>query len=186
MTGLSTIFSRSWWLLLLRGLAAIAFGVLIWLQPTISLAALVLLLGAYTTADGALGVWTAVSGRKLHDDWVILLLEGLVGIGIGVLTFLVPGITALALLFYIAIRAIGTGVLEIGVAVRLRKEFKGGWVLILAGLASMVFGSVLIARPTVGALAVLGLISFYAVVFGGLLLVLAFKTRRLAGALARA
>src|SRR5512135_2285555 len=91
MNGLGTIFFRSWWLLLLRGLAAIAFGVLIWLQPTISLAALVLLLGDYTTADGALGVWTAVSGRKLHDDWVLLLLEGLVGIGIGVLTFLVPG-----------------------------------------------------------------------------------------------
>ena len=89
MPSLGSILSRSWWLLLLRGLAAIAFSVLLWLQPAITLVALVLLFGAYATADGVLGVWTAVSGRKLHEDWLILLLEGLLGIGVGVLTFVV-------------------------------------------------------------------------------------------------
>ena len=185
MPSLGSILSRSWWLLLLRGLAAIAFSVLLWLQPAITLVALVLLFGAYATADGVLGVWTAVSGRKLHEDWLILLLEGLLGIGVGVLTFVVPGITALGLLFYIAIRAISTGVLEIGLAVRLRKEIKGEWALILAGLASIVFGFLLIARPAAGALAVLWLIASFAFVFGGLLLVLAFKVRQLAGGLKR-
>jgi uncharacterized membrane protein HdeD (DUF308 family) len=186
MKSLGSILSRGWWLLLVRGLAAMAFGMLIWFQPAISLAALVLLFGAYATVDGVFGVWTAVRGRNVHDDWVIVLLEGLLGVGVGILTVLVPGITALALLFYIAIRAIGTGVLEIGLAVRLRKEIRGEWALMLAGLASIVFGVVAVARPATGALVVLWLIACYAIVFGVSLLVLAFRTRRLAGALAPA
>ncbi len=76
-------------------------------------------------ADGILGIWTAIAGRKDHEDWRVLLLWGLVGIGIGVLTFLAPGLTALAILFYIAIWAIATGVLEIVAAIRLRKEISG-------------------------------------------------------------
>jgi uncharacterized membrane protein HdeD (DUF308 family) len=174
---LAGILFRNWWVLLLRGLAAIAFGALVWFQPGISLAALVLLFGAYSMADGILGVWTAIAGRKEHEHWWLLLLEGLLGIGVGVLTFLVPGITALALLFYIAVWAIATGVLEIVAAIRLRKEIEGEWLLILSGLASVVFGVLLMAQPGVGALAVLWLIATYAIVFGVLLVILAFKAR---------
>jgi uncharacterized membrane protein HdeD (DUF308 family) len=171
--------------LLLRGLVAIAFGVLIWFQPGISLAALVLLFGAYSMADGILGVWTAIAGRKEHESWWVLLLGGLLGIGVGVLTFLAPGITALVLLFYIAIWAIATGVLEIVAAIHLRKEIEGEWWLILSGLASVVFGAVLIAQPGVGALAVLWLIATYAIVFGVLLVILAFKARSFVSEAAR-
>src|SRR5215471_15824220 len=85
---LATILARNWWMLLLRGLVAIAFGVLAWLQPGITLAVLVLLFGAYALVDGILGVWTAITGRKEHEHWWVLLLEGLVGIAIGILTFL--------------------------------------------------------------------------------------------------
>src|SRR5271166_2590154 len=95
---LASILTRSWWLLLLRGLAAIAFGVLTWARPGISLAALVLLFGAYCLADGILALWMAVAGRKDHEYWWMLLLGGLVGIGVGILTFLAPGVTALAVL----------------------------------------------------------------------------------------
>lgn len=178
---LGSILRRSWWLLLLRGLAAIAFGILTWAQPGISLAALVLLFGAYSLADGVFATWTAIAGRSGHGYWWVLLLEGLLGIAVGILTFAVPGITALALLFYIAIWAIGTGVLEILAAIRLRKEIKNEWALILAGVASVVFGFLLAMQPGAGALAVLWLIGSYAVVFGVLLVILAFKTRRLAG-----
>src|SRR5215472_11583016 len=115
---LAAILSRNWWVLLLRGIIAIAFGILTWLQPGISLAALVLLFGAYVLADGILGVWTALSGRKEHEDWWVLLLWGLLGIGVGIIALLAPGITALALLFYIAVWAIATGVLEIIAAIR--------------------------------------------------------------------
>jgi uncharacterized membrane protein HdeD (DUF308 family) len=182
---LAAILFRNWWVLLLRGLAAIAFGVLIWLQPGISLAALVLLFGAYSMADGVLGVWTAVAKREEREHWWLLLLEGLLGIGVGILTFLVPGITALVLLFYIAIWAIATGVLEIVAAIRLRKEIEGEWLLILSGLASVVFGVILMAQPGVGALAVLWLIATYAIVFGVLLVILAFKARSFVSEAAR-
>lgn len=174
---LATILSRNWWVLLVRGLVAIAFGVLVWYQPGISLAALVLLFGAYALADGALGVWTAIAERKEREHWVLLLLGGLLGIGVGILTFSVPGLTALALVFYIAIWAVGTGVLEIVAAIRLRKEIEGEWLLILSGLVSVVFGVILMAQPGVGALAVLWLIATYAIIFGILLVILAFRAR---------
>lgn len=174
---LASIFSRHWWLLLLRGVIAILFGLLVWFQPGVSLVALVLLFGAYTLADGILGIWTTIAGRAEHEHWWVLLLWGLIGVGVGILTFLVPGVTALALLFYIAIWAIATGVLELVAAVRLRKEMTGEWRLILGGLASVVFGVLLMAQPAVGALALLWLIGAYGVVFGILLVLLAFKAR---------
>lgn len=175
--------SRNWWMLLLRGLVAIAFGILTWLLPAISLATLVLLFGIYVMADGILGVWTAIKGRKRIDDWWVLFLWGLAGIGIGILTFLAPGITALILLFYIAAWAIVTGVLEIVAAIRLRKEIRGEWLLILAGLASIVFGVLLMAMPGPGALALLWVIATYAIVFGIILVILAFRIRNFEKAL---
>jgi uncharacterized membrane protein HdeD (DUF308 family) len=183
---LASILNRSWWLLLLRGLAAIAFGVLTWIQPGISLAALVLLFGAYSMADGILGSWTALAGRHEDEHWWVLLLNGLLGVGVGILTFLAPGLTALALLFYIALWAIATGVLEIVAGVRLRKEITGELWLVLAGIASVVFGVLLVARPGAGALGVLWLIAAYAILFGVLLVVLALKVRRFVSKVPRA
>ena len=178
---LASVLSRNWWMLLVRGLVAIAFGVLTWIQPGISLSALILLFGAYSMVDGIFATWAAIAGSQNHDFKWVMLLEGLLGIGIGALTFVAPGITALALLFYIAIWAIATGVLEIAAAIRLRKEIKNEWLLILAGIASVVLGALLAMQPGVGALALLWLIASYAVVFGVLLVILAFKTRRFAG-----
>jgi uncharacterized membrane protein HdeD (DUF308 family) len=175
---LSDALSRAWWLLLLRGLAAIAFGIICLVQPGISLAALVLVFGAYCLADGILGVWIAISGARDNEHRWLLLLWGLLGIGVGALTFVAPGITALALLFYIAIWAIATGVLEIVAAIRLRKEIDNEWLLLISGIASVAFGVLLAAQPGAGALTVLWLIGAYAVVFGVLLLMLAFKTRK--------
>ena len=174
---LADILHRTWWLLLLRGLVAIAFGVFAWLQPAVSLAALVLTFGAFSLADGILAVWSAIAGRKAHEDWWVLLLWGLVGIGIGILTFIAPAVTAIALVFYIAIWAVATGVLEIVAAIRLRKDIEGEWLLALAGVVSVVFGVLLALQPGTGALALLWLIASYAVVFGILLVVLAFKAR---------
>jgi uncharacterized membrane protein HdeD (DUF308 family) len=179
----STILRRGWWLLLLRGIIAILFGLTLWVNPAISLAALVLLFGAYCLVDGVFAVWNAIAGSKDNEYWWLLLLGGLVGIGVGILTFMAPGITALALLFYIAIWAIATGVLEIVGAIRLRKEIDNEWLLLLAGLVSVAFGVLIAARPGVGALGVLWVIGFYAIVFGVLLLILAFRVRKVAGKL---
>jgi uncharacterized membrane protein HdeD (DUF308 family) len=177
MSQLATIFARHWWVLLLRGLIAIAFGILAWLQPAITLTALVLLFGAYVLVDGILGAWTAIVGRRDHEHWWVLLLWGLVGIAVGIVTFRAPGVTTLALLFYIAIWAIATGVLEIVAAVRLRKEISGEWLLALGGLVSVAFGILLMTQPDTGALALIWLIATYAVVFGMLLVLLAFRVR---------
>ena len=183
---LTDVLSRGWWHLLLRGLAAIAFAILTWFRPGISLAALVLLFGAYALVDGVLAVWTAIAGRKIYDGWWVLLLIGLIGVAVGIMTFMTPGITALALLYYIAFWAIFRGILEISTAIRLRKEIEGEWLLILGGVASVVFGVLLLARPGAGALAVITLIAVYALVVGIILVILAFKVRGLGSRLAGA
>lgn len=175
---ISNLLQRGWSLLLLRGLAAIAFGLLTWLKPGISLSALVLFFGAYAFVDGVLAISAAISGRG-QDYWWILLLGGLVGIAVGVLTFTYPTVTALGLLFYIAFWAIVTGILEIIAAIRIRREVHGEWRLVLAGIVSVAFGAFLVARPGQGALTVLWLIAIYAMAFGVILVMLAFKARSL-------
>jgi uncharacterized membrane protein HdeD (DUF308 family) len=184
---LADILSRYWWMTLLRGLFWILFGIVLFTRPGISLLSLTLALGVILFIDGVIGVANAVSGRKENDDWWILLLVGLAGIVIGVLTFYNPQATALAVVYYVAIWAIATGLLEIVAAIRLRRQIEGEVWLALAGIASVVFGGLLIARPGTGALTILWLIAFYAVAFGVVLVLLAFKVRsgvkRIAGAL---
>jgi uncharacterized membrane protein HdeD (DUF308 family) len=170
---------RGWLVLLLRGIAAIAFGLLAWSRPGVTLAAIVFLFGAYVLFDGILATWTAISRRKEQQYWWLLLLGGLAGIAIGVLTFTSPHITALLLLFYIAAWAIIRGVFEIAAAIRLRKEIEGEWLLIISGAISVLFGILLLARPGAGVLAVLWLISIFAITTGILLVMLAFKVRGL-------
>ena len=174
---LAAILARNWWVLLLRGIVAIGFGVLTFASPALSLASLVLLFGGLCLADGLMAAWTAFSNRKQKENGWLLLIGGLLGIGVGLLTIFQPAVTGLALLFYIAIWAIATGVVHVLTAIRLRQEIANEWMLILAGLASVAFGALLMARPGSGALAVLWLIASYAIVRGLLLVVLAFEVR---------
>ena len=176
---LAAALGRNWWLLLVRGLVAIVFALLTWAQPGVSLAALVLVFGIYVLADGLLGVWSAIAKRRDNRHWWLLLLWGLVGIVVGVMTFIMPGITGLVLLMYIAAWAVITGVLQIVAAIRLRKEIKGEWLMILSGLVSVAFGVLLFLQPGAGALAVAWIIAAYAFIFGVLLVLLAFKVRKL-------
>jgi len=180
--GLAGVLSKNWWKLLLRGLLAIGFGVLTFTRPDITLAALVFTFGVYALIDGVLAIWTAIAGRDHIEHWVVLLLGGLCGVGMGVLTFTVPGITALTLLFYIAFWAILVGVIGIIAGVRLRKEITGEWVLILSGLVAVAFGVFLIAQPGSGALSILSILATFAILYGILLSMLAFKVKGLAGA----
>ena len=175
---LSATLARYWWMIMLRGILAILFGIMVFAWPGITLLSLVFLFGFYALADGVANVVTAIGGRREQEHWWVLLLLGLAGVALGILTFLNPGITALALLFYIAVWAIVTGVLQIVAAIRLRKEIQGEFWLALAGAASVGLGLLLIARPGEGALAVLWIIGFYAILFGVVLLILAFKARR--------
>ena len=176
---LAAALGRRWWLQLVRWVVASVWARLTWAQPGGWLGALVLVFGIYVLADGLLGVWSAIAKRRDNRHWWLLLLWGLVGIVVGVMTFIMPGITGLVLLMYIAAWAVITGVLQIVAAIRLRKEIKGEWLLILSGLVSVAFGVLLFLQPGAGALAVAWIIAAYAFIFGVLMVLLAFKVRKL-------
>lgn len=167
----------TWWVLLLRGFAAILFGVLGLAMPGLSLGSVVLLFGAFCLVDGLLGAWTALWHRRQKENGWLLLVGGLVGIGTGLLTIFQPAVSALALLFYVATWAIATGVVQILGAVRLRHAIRDEWALGLAGSASLALGVLLMAQPEKGALALLWLIASWAVLAGLLLVALAFEVR---------
>ncbi|RGE46775.1 HdeD family acid-resistance protein [Comamonas testosteroni] len=175
---MSVMLRRSWWVLLLRGVAAIVFGVLTWMQPAASAAALVLIFGAYVFLDGVLGVYSAIKSRNESRHWWMVLLWGLTGVVFGVLTVINPAITALVLTIYIGVWALITGVVEIVAALRLRKEIEGEWLLVLGGLISVLFGAFVLAQPGAGMMAMLWVIATYAVIFGVLMVLLAFKVKK--------
>ena len=173
------VYTSSWWALVLRGLAAIAFGVLAFVWPQITLTALVFLWGAYALVDGAFAVAAGVKSHGENKRWWVLLLEGILGVAAGLVAFLVPGITALVLLILIAAWAMVTGAFEIAAAIQLRKHIKGEWLLALAGVASVLFALALLFNPAAGALALVWLIGAYSIVFGVLLIVLGVRLHSL-------
>jgi uncharacterized membrane protein HdeD (DUF308 family) len=168
-----------WRVLAIRGVAAIVFGVLTLVWPGLTLWALVVLFGAYALVDGVFTFIHAFTNElSTTGQRALLLLEGVCGVAAGVIAFAWPEITALALLYLIAAWAIVTGVIEIASAVALRGVVRNGWWLGLGGLASIVFGVLLMITPGPGALVITWLIGWYAVVFGITLLMLAFRVRR--------
>lgn len=174
---MALILAQNWWMFVLRGIAAILFGVLAMLWPGSALAALVLLFGAYLLVDGVFTAIAALRNQGQRERWWVLLLEGLAGIAAGVLTFVWPNITELVLLALIAAWAIVTGILEIAAAIRLRKEIEGEWLLGLSGAASALFGLLIVFQPAAGALAVIWIIAAYAIAFGILLVALGLRLR---------
>ena len=180
---LSKLMLSHWWVLLLRGVLAILFGIVAYTWPGMTLVMLLTLFGAFVLVDGVFNVFHAFSGRKEDEHWWVLLLEGLLGIAIGLITFQAPEVTATVLILYIGFWAMATGVLRIILAVRLRKEIEGEWWMALSGLAGIVFGVFMVARPGAGALAVLWLVAIWAVVGGVCLVIFSFKVKALGGKL---
>ncbi|MGO9702980.1 MAG: HdeD family acid-resistance protein [Xanthobacteraceae bacterium] len=170
--------AENWWLLLLRGLAAIAFGVIAFFWPGITLVALTYLFGIYAIVDGLFAIWAAfnASGDAGPRWW--LGLSGVVSIVAGVLAFAYTGMTALVLLMFIAAWAIVIGLLQLYAAIQLRKIINNEWWLILSGLLSIAFGAVMIAWPGTGALAVIWTIAWFAVFFGCMFVGLAFELKK--------
>ncbi|HRF09589.1 MAG TPA: HdeD family acid-resistance protein [Xanthobacteraceae bacterium] len=179
LPGLLGVLSENWWLFLLRGLAAIAFGVVAVLWPKITVLSLILVYGAFALTDGVFALVAAIAGNTARAPRWWLALIGLAGIAIGVMTFVWPIITALVLLAFIAAWAIATGVLQIIGAIQLRKEIDNEWMLILSGVLSVLFGLALIVAPGAGALALIWVIAFYAILFGVMQCAFAFRLRRL-------
>jgi len=173
------LMAQNWWMLALRGLFAVLFGFAAFVWPGITMWALVALFGAYVLVDGIFALIAAFTRDVERERWWALLFEGIVGIAIGVLTFIWPGLTAFGLLYLIAFWAIVTGVFEVITAVRLRHEIRGEWMMALIGVLSMIFGFLLVAFPMAGALSVVWMIGAFALASGALMIALAFKLRSL-------
>jgi uncharacterized membrane protein HdeD (DUF308 family) len=170
---------RHWWVPVIRGVVAVLFGIMAFVYPGLTVAVLVLLFGAWILVDGVFRVIGAIGHRASDKEWGFDLIIGIMGIIIGFLTFHAPRITALALIIYIAAWALMIGATEIALAIKLRREIKGEWFLILMGLLSIVFAVMLLWNPLPGALALVWLIGSYAIVFGMLAIILGFRLRSL-------
>jgi uncharacterized membrane protein HdeD (DUF308 family) len=171
------VLARRWWLVALRGAAALVFGLLTLFNPAVTLAVLVLFFGAYALVNGAFTIAEAVASRGSESNWTAHVVSGVLSVIIGLLTFFMPGVTGLILLYFIAAWAIVTGLTEIIAGIRLRNVITGEWFLVLAGVLSVVFGLMLIVFPGAGALAVALWIGAYATVFGILLIALGLRLR---------
>jgi uncharacterized membrane protein HdeD (DUF308 family) len=167
----------NWWLEVLRGVAAIIFGILAFAWPGITLLTLVLFWGAFALVDGVLAIIAAVKGGNPMPRWWLAIV-GLAGLAAGALTFLMPGLTALVLVTFIAVWAIILGVMEIVGAIKLRKEIQGEWLLILNGAISVLFGLVLLWRPVTGAIALVWIIGAYAIILGVIYVMFGLKLRK--------
>src|SRR5512139_1896140 len=167
--------SRNWWLYAVRGVVAIIFGVVAFTRPEQALQALVLVFGAYALVDGIFAIVAGIAARGHFERWWAVLLEGLAGVVIGLLTFFWPNITALVLLYFIAGWALITGIFEIVATIQLRRVITGEWMLILGGLLSILFGVFMFVYPLAGAVSVIWVIGIYAVVFGILEIIFAFR-----------
>jgi uncharacterized membrane protein HdeD (DUF308 family) len=174
-----TQLSRDWWHFAVRGVLAILFGVLALVWPKSAITALVLLFGAFVLVDGIVAVVSGIQLRQSFKYWWALLLEGLTGIAIGIMTFIWPNAAALALLYFIAIWAILTGVFEIVAALEFRNLIPGEWATFIAGLLSIVLGILLFVSPSAGAIGLIWAIALYAIAFGIMEIVFAVRLRGL-------
>jgi len=169
--------AKNWWVLVIRGLVAIALGIVTFAWPGITVAALVLVFGAYCLVDGAFSLVGAFRAVRAHERWGALVLEGIAGIVAAILTLLWPAVTAFVLVIIVAAWALVTGSLEIVAAIRLRQHVAGEWLLGLSGLASILFGILCMILPLIGALAIAFCIGIYAMIFGVLLIALGLRLR---------
>jgi uncharacterized membrane protein HdeD (DUF308 family) len=168
--------ARNWWLILLRGICAVIFGVLTFAWPGVTLAVLVLFYGAFALVDGILALAAAIGGGAPAPRWWLALV-GLAGVAAGIVTFMMPGLTALVLLYFIAFWAIAIGVMQAVGAIRLRKEIDNEWMLVASGIISILFGIILLAMPGAGALGLLFVIGAYAIIHGIMLIALSMRLR---------
>ncbi|HUA08519.1 MAG TPA: HdeD family acid-resistance protein [Candidatus Acidoferrales bacterium] len=169
--------ARNWWALLIRGIAALIFGILAFAWPGVTGFALVILFGAYAFIDGIFALVSAIRAAEAHERWVAFAIEGIIGLVIAAIVLFRPALAGLALYFTIAIWALLTGVFELVAAFQLRKLVPNEWMLILSGILSVIFGVLLVVFPMIGILTVIYLIGFYAIFFGIVMIAFSFRLR---------
>ena len=173
-----TRFAQNWWTFTLRRVFALLFGILAFVAPSATLATLIFVFGFYAILNGLFALYAAWNLRS-YDRWWVFLLEGLLGIAAGVIAFVSPRATALAFLSIIAAWAILVGILQIVAAIRLRQVIENEWFIGVSGLASIIFGVLLVVWPRSGLVTISWIIGFYAIAFGIMLLLLGSRLRSL-------
>lgn len=171
------LLSKYWWLLVLRGVLAVIFGIAAFVLPGVTIAVLVLCFGVFSFVDGIFSLSGAWSTRRDHAGWWLTLLQGIAGIAIGVLTYLNPALTAAVLLIYIVAWSFVTGILQVAAGIALRREIKGELWVILSGVFSILFAAFILWRPGAGALALIWAIGSWAIIWGVLLAIAGFRLR---------
>jgi uncharacterized membrane protein HdeD (DUF308 family) len=174
--------ARNWWALLIRGIAAVVLGVFAFISPGAFIVAIVIVFGAYAFVDGVFAIVAAIRAAQSHERWWPFLLEGIVGIVIAAITYFEPHVTAVALYLTIAAWAFLTGILEIAAGIQLRKQIANEIWLILGGVCSLLFSALMIWRPMTGAVAIVWVIGWYAVIFGIAMIALSLRLRKHAAA----
>ncbi len=177
MNDLTQMLSRYWWVLAIRGVGAIVFGVLAVMWPDLTLALMVMFFGAHLLFDGLIGIVDSIRYRRTLANWWLLLVEGALGVAVGAVTLLMPGITAYLLVLFVAAWAIAGGILRIVTAIRLRDHIQGEWMLAMGGVLSILFGALLAFAPHAGVVSIAWLIGFWAIAFGVLFVLLALRLR---------
>jgi uncharacterized membrane protein HdeD (DUF308 family) len=170
------LVARDWWVFALRGIAALVFGILAFIWPETTLTVLVFLFGAYVLVDGVSLLVALVRGDDVarRHGWAVGIM-GVLGIVAGVVTFAWPGLTALSLLYLVAFWAIATGAFQVIAAIQLRRELDNEFWMALGGVASIVFGALLVASPGAGLISLVWLVGIWSVVFGVSSLGLAYR-----------
>jgi uncharacterized membrane protein HdeD (DUF308 family) len=174
---MNMVLVRNWWALALRGVAAVVFGLIAFLAPGFMALWLAILFGAYALVDGIFAIVSGIRAAERHERWWPFALEGVASVIVGVIALVMPVAAALALLYLVAVWAILTGVLRISAAVRLRKEMKGEWLLILNGTLSVFIGVLLVRRPGLGLITLVWVLGAYAMIYGVVLVGLGLKLR---------
>lgn len=173
-TDMKNLLAQYWWLIALRGVLGILFGIIALVVPVATILALVILFSAYMLVDGAFALYAAYQAARQKKKWGLLVLQGLANIAAGAVAFLWPGLTVLAFVLLLAAWTIVSGCLQLAAAFRIDQ---GRWWFVLGGIASVIFGILLIASPLTGAVVLTWWMGAWAVVFGAFLVVAAFRLR---------
>ena len=176
---MAAILRTNWWALVLRGIVAILLAIITFAIPGITIAVLATVFGFYALIDGVLAIVSTIRAVQGHRRWGAFLLEGILGILVGLYAILFPLATAAIFVTIMAVWAVVTGILEIAAAIRLRRHIQGEWLLILSGVMSILLGIVLFAAPLAGAVFFAWVLAGYGLIFGVLLIALGFRVRRL-------
>jgi uncharacterized membrane protein HdeD (DUF308 family) len=173
---MSALLAQNWWAIALRGVFAIVFALIAFFWPGATILSFVLFFSAYMLVDGVFGIVAGVRAASNHQRWGLLVLEGVLNILVGIVAFLMPGLTVVFFVTLMAVWSLITGIVMIVAAFKLNPAFGRGW-LIFSGIVSVLFGVALLIAPLVGAVVLTWWLGAYALAFGISLLVLAFKLR---------